>query len=481
MSSPSATSAGRESWLDRIQRNHDRRTQFSSKYENATEARLQGESELLRDLWLKLSSWRYEQSAASELSDEALRAEVDRALQAIEYRTRLAEIAVTPEQFQSLVLDWVVGYGYVDTLRREVGEIQDLHVSGRTGAAYYHAGTKPGYTDLAPINDPKMLKWFVDRVTQGATPAVSVLDPLPPTNHLKERPGVRVSVADESAAGGYAVSIRFFPQTPMRLEDLVRRQMLTNRMAQWLREIYLAGASILIIGATSAGKSTVAYSLSEEVMDDRLIIVGNPLEIQHSNRYCETMEVREAGAEGGRDVDVAAYIRKALTMAPDRLVLTEARGGEMLPLLNGLSTGHGGSLTTIHADGIRQALNVRVPLMISQAEEGKNMSPWAVSSLLALAFDLAVYVEAKYVDGIRVRKVDEIALLFDADRDSNQVSTKTIFKLEHKGSYACSGISEFPSGLLSKADKKGLDFDGLRLTPFTDGLDEEAYEWNPTL
>lgn len=473
--------APRESWADRIQRNQDRRTDTGARYENATAARLEAEGDMLLDLWRKLSSERSGLSASGDLTEAELLRKVDNELALLENRTRLSEIGVTPDQFKARVVDWVLGYGYVDTVRREVEEIQDLHVTGRTGAAYYLAGTKPGFTLLPPIRDPKMLEWFIGRVTQGAKPAMSEAVPLPPTNHLKHRPGLRVSTVDESVADGHSASIRFFPEQPMRLQELVGRRMMTNRMAQWLREIYLAGASVLIIGATSAGKSTVAYSLSEEVLDDRIIFVCNPREINHTNPYAEVLEVREAGAEGGKDVDVASFIRKALTMAPDRLVLTEARGPEMLPLLNGLATGHGGSLTTIHADGIRQALNTRIPLMVQQCDEGKNMSPWAVASLLSLAFSIAVFVESKYVDGRRVRKVDEIAFLHDADRDTDQVSTKSIFKHQPDGSYRCNGFSEFPSTLAGKASKKGMPIDNLRLSASLDGGSDKDFEWNPTI
>lgn len=466
-------------YLDRIQRNHERRTQLHTRRASASQPRLEAEAELLSALWTQLSDWRAQQSSSGDLEEQAVRSHAHQLLANVDYQTKLSKLGVTVVEFLPRLLDWVAGYGYVDTVRREVPDVQDLHIDP-SGAAYFRAGSKAGHSDLPPVSHAMML-WLVQRVTQGAKPGLSQLTPLPPTNHIKDRPGVRVRPIHESVSTGYALSFRFFPEHVFTIEELVERGMLTGNMAEWLIMMYLAGANMLISGATGAGKSTLAYSLTELIEDDRIVIVGNPLEIQHSNPRRVELEVKMAGPEGGKSENVEDYVEAALTMSPDRLVLTEARGAEMLPLLNGLMTGHDGSLTTTHAHSIRHAFSRRAPLMISQSDAGKNMSRAAVAGLLADAFDIAIHVQRyRNLDGTASRRVAEIALVYAADLDTDQVSLKTIFRLDRSGKLRCEGLTDYPEKLVEKAASRSIDLMQYRLRPATDLQEADSEIWSTT-
>ncbi|MHB8621315.1 MAG: ATPase, T2SS/T4P/T4SS family [Chloroflexota bacterium] len=412
---------------------------------------------LLREVWGLCADWERNR----RLGDDKEAQDYVRSIVAdVKIRARIARLGQNVDKFEADAIAWVCGNGYIDTCKN-ITDIQNLFIDG-TRRAYYRAGTSKKIRDLPPVSDPEMFQELVQRALQGATPAMSDAVPLPPTNSLPGDHPLRISAAHARVTGEHCLAIRYLPPKALKAQDLIDRGLWHENASLFAHKIYAAGGSLLIVGATDAGKSTLAYSFSEMIQDERLIIIANPREIEHTNNYHVAMEVREGGAEGGKDVTVHDCVVKALTMSPDRLMLTEARGAEMLPLMKGLSTGHSGGLTTIHANSIPHALSVRIPGMVRGSEEGRGLSNSDIAASIADAFDLAIFIRKQALpDGSYRRIVTNIDLILDpveaGDGRGMVVSTSPVYSLDERtNELVFSGSPQYPRKLAERARALGV-------------------------
>jgi len=175
--------------------------------------------------------------------------------------------------------------------------------------------------------------------------------------------------------------------------------------AAYLRWAVAHGANVVVSGSTSAGKTTLCNTLAGAVPPtERIVTIEETAELRLPLPHVIRLEARLPNAEGAGGVTVRDLVRAALRMRPDRLVVGEVRGGEAFDLLQACNTGHDGSLTTVHANGIDAVLDRLTGLVLS-ADTGLR-GP-AVRGLIAEAFDLVVHVARR--DGTRrVQAIGEI-------------------------------------------------------------------------
>ena len=165
--------------------------------------------------------------------------------------------------------------------------------------------------------------------------------------------GARVHVVLAPVAlNGPILTIRRFPECPMRMEDLLRRQSLPQEAAELLKKLVIAGYNIFISGGTGSGKTTFLNALSEYIPPaERVITIEDSAELQLiALPNLVRLETRNANVEGCREITIRDLIRASLRMRPDRLIVGEVRGSEAVDMLQCLNTGHDGSLSTGHAN-----------------------------------------------------------------------------------------------------------------------------------
>jgi len=151
-----------------------------------------------------------------------------------------------------------------------------------------------------------------------------------------------------------------------------------------------ARLSILISGGTSSGKTSLLGALAARIdAAERIVTVEDAAELQIDRPHVARLEARGASLEGSGEVGIRELVRNALRMRPDRLVVGEVRGGEALDMLQAMTTGHDGSLTTVHAKSPADALR-RIELLALMA--GLELPHAAVRELVASAFDVLVQV-----------------------------------------------------------------------------------------
>lgn len=201
--------------------------------------------------------------------------------------------------------------------------------------------------------------------------------------------GSRVSVvAPPAARGAIMVSIRRFSRTTLRPEQLASMGSVTQEVLDFVRYCLLAKRNIVVAGGTGSGKTTLLNILSSFFPDgERIIVMEDVCELQVQSQHVVYLETRPADARGKGAVTMRDLLRAVLRMRPDRILVGEIRGGEAIELVQALCTGHGGSMTTLHANYAIDAMH-RLETMCMMSDVQLPMK--ALRSQIASAIDVVV-------------------------------------------------------------------------------------------
>ncbi|GIF74065.1 TadA family conjugal transfer-associated ATPase [Asanoa siamensis] len=155
------------------------------------------------------------------------------------------------------------------------------------------------------------------------------------------------------ATGGPYLSLRTFRRRPFTLADLVARATVPASVADLLAAVVAARLAYLVVGGTGSGKTTLLNTLIEIVpRDERIVLVEDATELRPAHPHVVSLQCRVSNVEGAGEVEMTDLVRQALRMRPDRLVVGECRGAEIVDLLRALNTGHEGGAGTMHANTI---------------------------------------------------------------------------------------------------------------------------------
>jgi Flp pilus assembly CpaF family ATPase len=236
------------------------------------------------------------------------------------------------------------------------------------------------------------------------------------------------------------------------LDDLLRLGAIDRGLMSFLGAAVRARKQLMIAGATGAGKTTMLRALASEIPPhERIVTIESELELG-LNRFpdlhpdCVALEAREANVEGVGEVTSAQLVRMSLRMNPDRVIVGEVRGAEVIPMLNAMSQGNDGSMCTIHADSSATVFN-KLALYALQSPERLPLE--ATNLLASAAIDLLVFI-SKGRDG---RFVSSIRQVISAD--GPLVVTNELFRPGPDGR-AQPGVP-IPSGLLEELVDAGYD------------------------
>lgn len=233
--------------------------------------------------------------------------------------------------------------------------------------------------------------------------------------------GERLHVVIPPVAGReWSLNIRKHLHLDRSLWDLVEAGSLTQEAARFLSESVQDGATVLVAGATQAGKTTFARALAREIPPrERVITCEEVFELNLPNRDCVAMQTRSANIEGHGEVKLRDLVRESLRMRPDRIVVGEVRGAEALDMLLSLNAGIPG-LSTIHANTAREALR---KLCLLPLLAGENVTSAFVIPTVGSSIDLVVHVVR---DGDGRRHVQEIVRVEGAN--GSVISVATLFE-----------------------------------------------------
>ncbi len=272
--------------------------------------------------------------------------------------------------------------------------------------------------------------------------------------------GSRVNaVIPPLALDGPVLSIRRFAADPYRMADLIEFGTLTAGLAEILRAAVQARLNILVSGGTGAGKTTMLNVLSNAIPNtERIVTIEDSAELQLQQEHVVRLETRPPNIEAQGAVTQRDLLRNALRMRPDRIVVGEVRGAEVLDMLQAMNTGHDGSLSTVHANSTRDALS-RLETMVLMS--GVALPVRAMRDYIASALDLMVHL-ARLSDG--TRKVTRVTEVVGMEEDV--VTTQDIFVFEQQGIDADGRVIGFyrPTGIRPKFSER-LERAGIHLGP----------------
>jgi pilus assembly protein CpaF len=239
--------------------------------------------------------------------------------------------------------------------------------------------------------------------------------------------GSRVNVIlPPLAIDGPSMSIRRFRKDALQVEDLLALKTLNAPMSELLKGIVRARLNVLVSGGTGTGKTTLLNVLSGFIpSDERIISIEDSAELQLKQQYVVRLETRPPNADGKGEIVQRDLVKNSLRMRPDRIVVGEVRGAEVLDMLQAMNTGHDGSLSTIHANSPRDAL-ARLDTLVAMS--GLSIPHEAVRKQISSAINVVIQL-ARLSDGSRkIVSLQEITGM-----EGNVVTMQELFRFQQTG------------------------------------------------
>ena len=228
------------------------------------------------------------------------------------------------------------------------------------------------------------------------------------------------------ALDGTVLSIRRFRHAGLDLRGLATAGTMPVLLEPLLRAMVSCRLNVLISGGTGAGKTTFLNALSEAIGErERIVTIEDSAELKLRQEHVVRLETRVADSFGKGEVTTRSLVRNALRMRPDRILVGEVRGPEAIDMLQAMNTGHEGSMSTIHANSPRDALD-RLEMMAGMSELG--LDERVIRSQVARSLDVVVHLR-RLPDGRRV--LDSIAEI--AGLQGPVIAAQELLQFEYQG------------------------------------------------
>lgn len=315
----------------------------------------------------------------------------------------------------------VTGLGPLETLLKD-DTVNDILVNGPQQIFVERSG-KLELTDIT-FKDERHLLRIIDKIVSAVGRRVD-----------ESNPYVDARLADGSrfnamvppiAVDGSLVSIRKFKKDKLGIEELVKFGAFTEEMAAYLQAAVSTRLNVIVSGGTGSGKTTTLNALSGFIDDaERILTIEDTAELQLQQTHVGRMESRPPNVEGKGGVSQRDCLKNALRMRPDRIIVGETRGEEVIDMLQAMNTGHDGSMTTIHANSARDGVS-RLENMIAMA--GIEMPIKAMRSQIASAVNLIVQASRLQDGSRRMTSITEITGM-----EGDVISMQEIFRYQRVG------------------------------------------------
>ena len=225
---------------------------------------------------------------------------------------------------------------------------------------------------------------------------------------------------------GPIITIRKFKKEMTSADDMIRIGSMTPYMATFLEAAVKGKCNIIICGGTGSGKTTLLNILSSFIPDnERIITIEDAAELKLEKEHVISLETRVTNYDNEGEITIRDLVINALRMRPDRIIVGEVRGKEAFDMLQAMNTGHEGSLTTLHANGAKDALN-RLETMVLMS--GLDIPIKAIREYIVSAIDLVVNIERMNDGKRKVTSICELESFHDGD-----INLKEIFAFHQKG------------------------------------------------
>ncbi len=301
-------------------------------------------------------------------------------------------------------------------------DVSDILVNG-PNQVYVERQGKLYLTDVR-FNDDQHLMLIIDRIVSQVGRRV---DEASPMVDARLADGSRINaIIPPLALDGPSLSIRRFGKKRYTIDDLVDKATITADMVEFLQAIVKARLNVLVCGGTGSGKTTMLNCMSSFIpVDERIVTIEDSAELLLQQPHVVRLETRPANVEGKGEVTQRELVKNCLRMRPDRIIVGEVRGGEVFDMLQAMSTGHDGSIATVHANTPRDAIQ-RLEMMMLLS--GASIPQRAMRQQIASALNMVVHV-SRLSDGSRkVMKISEITGM-----EGDMVMMQDLFEFKRTG------------------------------------------------
>ena len=319
------------------------------------------------------------------------------------------------------IVNDITGLGPLEPLLRDPS-ITEIMVNGPS-RVYIERRGKIERVNVSFINDEHVER-IIDRII---SPIGRHIDDTSPRVDARLPDGSRVNAIIEPVSLiGPVITIRRFSATPYTVQDLIDFGTATPEMFEFLRCCIQAKLNLFVSGGTGSGKTTMLNVLSSFIPEEeRIITIEDAAELQLSQKHLITLEARPANSEGAGEITIRDLLRNAMHMRPDRLIVGECRSGEALDMIQAMTTGNDGSLSTGHANSAVDMLR-RLETMVLMT--GYELPLRAIREQIVSAVDVIVHT-ARLKDGARkIIGITEVQGIEDDD-----IITQEIFTFDQTG------------------------------------------------
>src|SRR5262245_8317700 len=345
------------------------------------------------------------------ISKERLRGEIGRAVEQLLLRENIPMTLPERDRVIEEILDEVFGLGPLEPLMKDPA-ISDILVNNYNKVYVERRGIL--YRVPVQFKDDAHLLHIIEKMVAAAGRRIDEANPIVAAR-LADGSRVTAAIAPVTLDGP-ALSIRRFGGRVLSNEELLENGTLTEGMLELLQGCVRARLNIVISGGSGTGKSTFLTALSRFIPEsERIVTIEDVAELMLQQRHVVRLETREANIEGQGAVTSRDLLINALRMRPDRIIVGESRGPEALDMLQAMNTGHDGSMSTMHANSLRDCFH-RIQTMVLTANMG--LSEPVIRQQAASALPLVIQM-ARLRDGSR--KVASVAEVVGATKEAVQI------------------------------------------------------------
>ena len=299
------------------------------------------------------------------------------------------------------IMDEIYGFGAIEPLMNDP-EVSDVLINGPDSVFIERNGLLER-TDIRFASNEHLIH-FIQRLVGRAGRRI---DEVSPMVDCKLPDGSRLNaVIPPLALRGPTVSIRRFKSAGVSFEDMVRGGTLTPEMADFMVACVRGRMNVVVSGGTCAGKTTMLNNIGRFIPEtERIVTIEQTAELQMQQNDVVPLETRPPNVEGRGEITQRDLLKNSLRMRPDRIIVGEARGGEVLDMLQAMNTGHDGSMSTVHANDTRDALD-RMELMI--ALSGVELPTVVARQYIASAVQILIHMMRLSTGERKVMRISEL-------------------------------------------------------------------------
>ena len=389
----------------------------------------------------------------SKLSDEELQSQIESITDyyfSNQFIKMEDKVSIVDQVYSS-----IRGFGILDSIMKDE-TITEVMVNGPNDIFIEKNGR------LQKLNDhfqsERKLEDIIQRIVSMAGREVNQANPIVDTR-LPDGSRVNVVLPPISLVGP-VVTIRKFSKEPMTISQLIKYGSITKEIAKKLELLVKSKYNIFISGGTGSGKTTFLNALSNYIpKEERIITIEDSAELQIEGiDNLVSLETRNANATGAGRITIKDLIKSSLRMRPERIIVGEVRGEEALDMLQAMNTGHDGSLSTGHANSVKDMLS-RLETMVLQGSEALPLV--AIRQQIASAIDIIIHLSRLRDHSRKTMEICEVVGMKDGEIQLNPLY---VFQ-EDKNS-----TLEKVSGKLVRTENKMINTYKLRLSGIKDDI-----------